>query len=97
VGRVCQEYRIETREKEGVIMKWWDDFCDSLSTRGGTIALLFVATITLGIFLLHIMHMGYAGDIVAEMRTAFASFVGALLIALTSQNKNNGNGNGGSK
>jgi hypothetical protein len=94
VGRVCCEYRIETREKEkeGVIMRWWESFADSLNTRGGTIALLFVACMLLGLGLLHVMHHGDSGQASATIVSTFSAFAGALLLALTQKDKTNGNG-----
>lgn len=74
------------------IMTAWSDFCDTLNTRGGTIALLFVSTALMGAFLLRAEHMGYSGNVETIMGTTFSSFTGALLLALTQKDKTNGNG-----
>lgn len=74
------------------LMTAWSDFCDTLNTRGGTIALLFFFTVALGMMVLHAEHQGYTGQVEAVFTTTFANFTGALLLALTQKDKTNGNG-----
>ena len=73
----------------GDIASAWASFTDTLNSRGGTIALLFLSCCVLGFALLH----GWHGDAetVSLIRNTFSGFAGALLIALTSKDKN-GNG-----
>jgi len=71
-------------------MKWWNDFTESLNTRGGTVALLFVATCLLGLATVHVMHHGDAGQGAAVLVATFSNFTGALLLALTQKEKGNG-------
>jgi cobalamin synthase len=72
----------------------WAEFADTLDSRGGTIALLFVSCVALGAVMLHIMHHGDDGQATSAIISTFSAFTGALLVALTSRTKANGNGNG---
>jgi hypothetical protein len=73
-------------------MKWWSDFADTLNTRGGTIALLFISTLLLGWGVIHVMHHSDTNQASAVIVSTFSSFTGALLLALTQKDKTNGNG-----
>jgi FtsH-binding integral membrane protein len=77
----------------GRIVDAWSGFSDSLNTRGGTIALLFVSNVGLAFGVVHIMHHGDTSQAASVIVSTFASFNGALLIALTSKDKINGAGN----
>lgn len=80
------------------LMSAWSEFCDTLNTRGGTIALLFLSTMFLGFAILHAEHMGWNGTVEAVLTTTFSSFTGALLLALTQKDKTDKvNGDGGQK
>jgi FtsH-binding integral membrane protein len=70
----------------------WSGFTDSLNSRGGTIALLFVSCVGLGALMIHIMHHGDNGQAASAIIATFSAFTGALLIALTNKEKPNGNG-----
>jgi len=73
----------------------WQDFAETLNSRGGTIALLFVATLLLGLAVMHVMHHGDDGQAAAILIGTFSNFTGALLLALTGRDKpSNGSGNG---
>jgi len=63
-------------------MKRWQDFLDSLSTVGGGIALLSVATTVLLGVLVHLLHHGDTGEIVTILTGAFSGAFSALLLAL---------------
>jgi len=85
-------------------MKWlidaWSELADSLNTRGGTIALLFVSCVGLFFGLMHVMHHGDSGQAAAVLISTFSAFTGALLIALTTGTKppsNGGTTTGGTK
>lgn len=71
---------------------------DALSTRGGAIFLLFATCCGLAAMVLHVMHHGDTGEAASLVRTTFAGFTGALLLALkTGTEKASGqhdNGNG---
>jgi hypothetical protein len=73
-------------------MNWWSNFCDSLNTRGGTIALLYIATMILGALCIRQMSLHVVGEEASLFRSTFSSFSGALLLALTQKDKTNGNG-----
>jgi hypothetical protein len=64
-------------------MSRWQNFLNSLSTRGGAIFLLFLVCLT-GIFvILHMIHHGEDGSMFAGVViSTFSSFSGALLLAL---------------
>jgi hypothetical protein len=70
-----------------ILIEFWKAVTDSLNTRGGTIALLFVSTVVLGVLNLHILHRGDESSAAAVLQTTFANFTGALLLALTSGGK----------
>lgn len=80
----------------GQLIEAWTAFADTLNSRGGTIALLFIANFALGLGVIHVMHHGDTGQASAVIISSFSGFTGALLIALTSKDKN-GNGNGDPK
>lgn len=69
----------------------WSDFTDTLQQRGGTIGLLFVASFILGLMVLRSHSLNIDAESASTIRTTFSGFTGALLIALTSKDKN-GNG-----
>lgn len=70
-------------------MNSWRNFLDSLASRGGSILVLLIATATLGILALR---MQAAGEAASLVRTTFAGFSGALLMALTNLGKANAKG-----
>jgi hypothetical protein len=74
------------------IITAWQDFADTLNTRGGTIGLLFIATVLLGWGVVHVMHHGDQGQAAAVIISTFSSFTGALLLALTQKDKAQTNG-----
>lgn len=74
------------------LMDAWSEFCDTLNTRGGTIALLFIGCLLLGFGVLHIMHHSDTSQASSVILSTFSSFMGALLLALTQKDKTNGNG-----
>jgi hypothetical protein len=77
------------------LMDAWSDFTDTLNTRGGTIALLFVSCLLLGFGVLHVMHHGDTGQAASVIISTFSGFGGALLLALTQKDvKSTVNGNG---
>ena len=80
------------------LMDGWTQFTETLGTRGGTIALLFVSCVGLFIGVIHVMHHGDAGQASSVIISTFSGFTGALLVALTTGAKPpiNGNGNGSS-
>jgi hypothetical protein len=86
----------KAQEESELIMKTlmgaWSDFCDTLNTRGGTIALLFIATAGLFLGVLHVMHHGDSNQAATVIISTFSGFTGALLLALTQKDKTNGNG-----
>ncbi len=63
-------------------MKRWQDFLDSLSTKGGNIFMLFVAMTLLLIFMLHVTHDGRDSGLVSVIHDLAVGFGGALLGAL---------------
>jgi hypothetical protein len=63
-------------------MNSWKNFLDSLGTRGGAILLLLLCSILLGSGVMHVLHHGDLGDAASLIRSTFAGFVGALLLAL---------------
>lgn len=69
------------------IVGGWSDFTDTLNTRGGTIALLFVSNIVLGVMVMHVMHHGDLGESASLIRNLFSGFAGALLVALTGKDR----------
>ena len=75
-------------------MKWlidgWNEFTDSLNTRGGTIALLFITCLGLACMVLHIMHHADTGQAAATIISTFSAFTGALLLALTQKDRQAG-------
>lgn len=74
----------------------WDRFTETLNTRGGTIALLFISTCGLFLGVLHVMHHGDSGPAAQVIVSTFSGFTGALLLALTQKDPlKNGNGGGG--
>jgi hypothetical protein len=63
------------------IVSFWVGFTETLNTRGGTIALLFLCSVLLGVGVLR--HAQETSEGASLLRNAFAAFNGALLIALT--------------
>ena len=73
----------------------WIQFVESLNSRGGTIALLFMCNLGLVVLMLHIMHTGNTTQAATAVIATFSNFTGGLLVALSSRDKSgNGNGNG---
>jgi hypothetical protein len=97
VGGVRGVHRAEARKEEEKVMKWWEEFADTLNTRGGTIALLFMSCVGLFFGVMHVMHHGDTGQAAAVIISTFSGFTGALLVALTGKDRPNGNNNGGTK
>jgi len=60
----------------------WCKFLDSLSSRGGAILLLIMTSSALGVGVIHVLHHGDSGEGASLIRSTFAGFVGALLLAL---------------
>jgi hypothetical protein len=76
-------------------MNTWRNLVDSVATRGGSILILLLSTLIMGVLLIHIMHHGDTGESASLLRNSFAGFSGALLMALTTSAKANGkNGSG---
>jgi hypothetical protein len=71
-------------------MNVWRDLVDSVASRGGSIIILLLSTLTLGVMLVHVMHHGDTGESASLIRNSFAGFSGALLMALTTTAKANG-------
>ena len=69
-------------------MNFWRNFVDSISSRGGSILILLVITMVLGVMVLR--HGGDTGEAASLMRNSFSGFSGALLMALTTTSKANG-------
>jgi hypothetical protein len=69
-------------------MNTWRNLVDSISSRGGSILILLIATITLGVMV--IRHSGDTGEAPSLIRNSFSGFSGALLMALTTSSKANG-------
>lgn len=64
-------------------MNRWQNFLNSLSTRGGAIFLLFAVCIAGILVILHMIHHGEEGSMFAgAVMSTFSSFSGALLLAL---------------
>ena len=63
------------------MMKAWQDFLDSLSTKGGNIAVLFVASVLLAALLMHVIHHGADTSAIEDFKEALSSFTEALLFA----------------
>lgn len=69
-------------------MNFWRNFVDSISSRGGSILILLVITMVLGIMVLR--HGQDTGEAASLIRNSFSGFSGALLMALTTTSKANG-------
>jgi hypothetical protein len=67
-----------------MLIQFWTAFTESLNTRGGTIAVLFISTAVLGVAVMHIVHHGDEGPAANILIGTFSNFTGALLLALTS-------------
>lgn len=61
-------------------MKYWQQFVDTLNTRGGSIFILLTAT---SLLLAGVLWHGEAGESGTLIRQTFAGFSGALLMSLT--------------
>lgn len=70
----------------------WRNFLDSLATRGGGILVLMLATLVLGVVILHGQYSSQTGESASLIRNTFAAFSGALLTALTTMGKANNKG-----
>ena len=70
------------------LIQAWSDFTDTLNTRGGTIGLLFVSSFVLGVMVMRAHYLNIDSEAASTIRTTFSGFTGALLIALTSKDKN---------
>ncbi len=66
-------------------MKSWQDFLDSLSTRGGNILILLFTTFGLVFAYNHMVRNGASATIVETIKTLMSGFAGALLALLSSQ------------
>lgn len=66
-------------------MRIWDDFLDSLATRGGSIFMLSFFFFILGALMYHVLHHGDNDQVATVIISTFSGFGGALLTALTSQ------------
>ena len=65
------------------MMSRWQNFLNSLSTRGGAIFLLTVIFGTGVCVIIHLIHHGEAGgQLAAQLVGTFSGFSGALLLAL---------------
>jgi len=69
-------------------MNFWRNFVDSISSRGGSILILLLITMVLGVMVLR--HGGDTGEAASLIRNSFSGFSGALLMALTTTSKANG-------
>lgn len=70
------------------LIESWSAFTETLQQRGGTIGLLFVASFILGFMVMRTKYLGIDAESASTIRTTFSGFTGALLIALTSKDKN---------
>jgi hypothetical protein len=66
-----------------------NNFVDAISTSGGGVLMLAVASLILLGALLFSSHFHFAADDVITIRTTFVGFSGALLLALKSEGKTN--------
>lgn len=64
-------------------IKNWQDFADSLSTKGGNIVMLFLGTSLLAFLLLHVVHDQTDSGIVSAIHDLMIGFGGALLGGLS--------------
>jgi hypothetical protein len=65
------------------MMKNWQDFLDSLSTKGGNIAVAFVMVCTIAAIFLHVVHHAADVAVVEVFKSILTGFVGALLAMLS--------------
>jgi FtsH-binding integral membrane protein len=80
------------------LMAFWSSFTDTLNTRGGTIALLFVTCCALGAGLTFLMIKDVSNQAATVLLSTFSGFSGALLLALTQKDKpGTSTDNGGQK
>jgi hypothetical protein len=73
-------------------MKTINNIVDAISTAGGGVLMLAVASLILLVALLFASHYKFSSDDVITIRTTFVGFSGALLLALKSEGKANGKG-----
>ena len=79
-------------------MTRWQQFLDSLASKGGNLFVLVLFVSSLLLLTLHVFHRGYDpnSQAVTVILSTFSSFSGALLAALTGQmggqRRNDGNG-----
>jgi len=66
-------------------MKRWQDFLDSLSTRGGNILLLILATVGLVFAYFHAIHHQMDAGSIQTVQNLLSGFAGALLALLAAQ------------
>lgn len=64
-------------------MKRWQDFLDSLSTKGGNIMVTFVCVSSLVLIFLHVIHHGTDAADVETFKSILSGFAGALLAMLS--------------
>lgn len=71
-------------------MKTWQDFLNSLSTRGGAILILMILSLVGFGITLHIIHHTEDGNMMfaAGLITTVGNFTGALLLALKGSSEN---------
>lgn len=77
-------------------MDKWNDFLESLSTKGGNLLVLLVFTLMFMGLMIHVAyrHNQFGPEITTWIVGTASGFTGALLAALTGQARKNGNGNG---
>lgn len=71
------------KTKMSLGMKQWQDFLDSLSTRGGNIFVLSVCLFILFVIMIHVSHDSQDATLVSVSHDLVVGFGGALLGSLT--------------
>jgi hypothetical protein len=74
----------------GERMKTLNNIVDAVSTAGGGVVMLAMASLLLLCALMFASHFHFPADDVITIRTTFVGFSGALLLALKSEGKANG-------
>jgi hypothetical protein len=64
-------------------MQSWQEFLDSLATKGGNLLVLFVCFAGLLSLLIHVLHHGDTGNVSMVVVSTFSGFSGALMATLT--------------
>jgi hypothetical protein len=64
-------------------MQSWQEFLDSIATKGGNLFVLFVCFAGLLGLLIHVLHHGDTGNVSMVVVSTFSGFSGALMATLT--------------